>query len=243
MMAQIANWTNLSETTFLLRPTTPEASYRVRIFTPAHELPFAGHPTLGTASVWASLPGNSHNGTIIQECGVGLVRVKVEEELFSFAAPPRKKSGRLNDAEYAQALAALNLTSEMVLDAAWGDNGPGWQVLHLRDQTVLRGIKPDWQAIGEAKYGVVAACAEGNETQFELRAFAGGGQGYEDPVTGSLNASIAQWLIERGIAPSRYLASQGAALGRDGRIVVESEGNTIWIGGSVTPRITGTISI
>lgn len=243
MMARIANWTNLSETTFLLRPTTPEASYRVRIFTPSEELPFAGHPTLGTASVWAALPGNSHEGMIVQECGVGLVRVKVKDDGLAFAAPPRRKSGALSAAEYAQALAALNLTPDKVLDAAWGDNGPGWQVLHLRDQQSVRDICPNWQIIGHAQYGVVGACPEGSEAQFELRAFAGGRQGFEDPVTGSLNAAIAQWLMEKNMAPSRYIACQGSALGRNGRIIVEREGDTIWIGGAVIHNIRGTLSI
>ena len=245
-MARIANWTNLSETTFLLRPTVPEASYLVRIFTPGGELPFAGHPTLGTAAVWASLPGNTHDGTIVQECGVGLVRVRVEGATLAFAAPAQKRSGPLNDDERRKACEALGLGPEDIVDAAWGDNGTPWQLIALRERKDVLAIEPDWSKIGDALYGVVAPWRDGQDetgAAFEVRAFVGQNQGFEDPVTGSLNAALAQWMTGMNMAPSHYIASQGTKLGRAGRITIRTEGNVIWVGGTVTPRIQGTLSV
>lgn len=245
-MARIANWTNLSETTFLLRPTTPEASYRVRIFTPGGELPFAGHPTLGTAFVWASLSGALHDGVIVQECGVGLVRVRIQGSQFAFAAPPLRRSEPLSDAERAVACRALNLSPDDILDAAWGDNGPPWQLVALRERRDVLDVKPDWNAMRGALYGVVAPwCDEpdGTDASYEIRAFVGHDQGFEDPVTGSLNAAVAQWMIARGLAPSSYVASQGTVLGRAGRVTIASTPEVLWVGGAVAPRIKGMLSI
>ncbi len=246
LMARIANWTNLSETTFLLRPTTPEASYRVRIFTPGGELPFAGHPTLGTASVWAFLPGNTHDGMIVQECGVGLVRVKVEAGRYAFAAPLQRRSGALTPEERQTACDALGLTPDDILDAAWGDNGPPWQLLALRERRDVLAVTPNWSKMGDNLYGIVAPWQnERDETgaAFEIRAFVGQNQGFEDPVTGSLNAAMAQWMIGKAMAPETYLASQGTALGRSGRVSIRKEDDTIWVGGTVTPRIAGTLTL
>lgn len=245
-MAQIANWTNLSETTFLLKPTHPEADYRVRIFTPYAELPFAGHPTLGSAYVWRSLGGAPKADIIMQECGVGLVPVREHNGRLAFAAPPRRRSGPVTPEELAPMLAALHLRAEELLDAQWADNGPGWMVLKLRGRDEVLALQPDWPLMKGHKVGVVGAWDQtrhGPEAQFEVRAFVGLGHGWEDPVTGSLNAGIAQWLIESGQAQPYFVASQGTALGRTGRVFVEQKGADIWIGGDVSARIAGSISL
>ena len=240
-MAQIANWTNLSETTFLLRPVHPQADYRVRIFTPQRELPFAGHPTLGSAYVWRSLGGKPKSNLMMQECGVGLVAVREQAGKLAFAAPPRRRVGPVAQEELDAALAALNLQPEDYLDAQWVDNGPGWMAIRLRSREDVLAIQPNWLMMKGQKIGIVGACGQTADTQFELRAFTGG-EG-EDPVTGSLNASVAQWLIEAGLAPQRYVASQGTALGRAGRVTVEQAGGEVWIGGDVIACIAGTISV
>ncbi|GBQ67158.1 phenazine biosynthesis PhzC/PhzF protein [Ameyamaea chiangmaiensis NBRC 103196] len=245
-MARIANWTNLSETTFLLRPRHPDADYRVRIFTPDSELPFAGHPTLGSAFVWESAGGVPRADAIVQECGAGLVRIRRDADRLSFAAPPRLRSGPVDAHDLGPVLSGLRLARTDVLDAEWADNGPGWMVLRLSGRQAVLGIRPDWGALKGHKVGVVGAwdpVHDGPDAQFEVRAFIGSGQGYEDPVTGSLNAGIAQWLVGDGIAPPRYVASQGTALGRAGRVFVERADDALWIGGAVVTRIAGRLVV
>ena len=245
-MAQIANWTNLSETTFLLRPTHPDADYRVRIFTPQTELPFAGHPTLGSAFVWQSLGNTSKSDVIIQECSAGLVPVRKQADRLAFAAPPRRRTGPVGAGDLTHALTALRLAPDDILNAQWADNGPGWMVLRLPSRRDVLAIQPDWQTLQGQHVGVVGAwdpARDGTDAQFEVRAFVGDGQGWEDPVTGSLNAGIAQWLIESGIAPAQYVASQGAALRRAGQVFVEKVSDDIWIGGNVVTLISGTITV
>ncbi|OUI86497.1 PhzF family phenazine biosynthesis protein [Acetobacter tropicalis] len=245
-MAQIANWTNLSETTFLLKPTHPDADYRVRIFTPHAELPFAGHPTLGSAYVWRSLGRMVKSDVILQECAAGLIAVHTRGQQLAFAAPPRRRTGPVGQDDLDRALKGLQLMPCDILDAQWADNGPGWMVLRLHTRDDVLAIRPDWSLLKGQKIGAVGAwdpAQEGMEAQFEVRAFVGEGQGWEDPVTGSLNAAIAQWLIESGIAPSRYVASQGTAIGRAGRVFVEQAGGDILIGGDVVPRIVGSLIV
>lgn len=245
-MALIANWTNLSETTFLLKPTQAEADYRVRIFTPHAELPFAGHPTLGTAYVWRSLGGVPKADMIMQECGVGLVPVREQEGQLAFAAPKLRRSGPVATDDLAAALAGLKLKPADCLDAQWVDNGPGWMLLRLKSRDEVLALQPDWALLKGQKLGVVGPWDQvrhGTEAQFEVRAFVGLGSGWEDPVTGSLNAGVAQYLLASKLAPARYVASQGTALGRAGRVFVEQAQTQIWIGGDVAPRIVGTINI
>ncbi|SCX03106.1 PhzF family phenazine biosynthesis protein [Agrobacterium rosae] len=241
-MAAFANWTNLSETTFLLKPTSAAADYRVRIFTPHGELPFAGHPTLGTCHVWLSRQGKSDKTEVLQECEAGLVRVKVSDGKLAFAAPPLRKSGPVDADTLQKVVAGLGLSKEAVVDANWTDNGPGWVSLLLRSRKDVLNIKPNYPVLGGFKVGVAAPCSveDAIEADFELRAFA---DGYEDPVTGSLNAGIAQWLIGQGIAPHSYVASQGTVLGRAGRVSVDKIGDDIWIGGAVTVLIEGTVTL
>jgi len=243
-MAAFANWTNLSETTFLLQPTQPLADYRVRIFTPHGELPFAGHPTLGSCHVWLTSGATSKGGQILQECEIGLVPIRRRRGLLSFAAPQMRRSGALEPHILEQVIRGLHLAPGAIVASNWVDNGPGWLAVLLRSREEVLAIRPDYAALSGLRVGVVGAWSpqkDGSDAQFEVRAFTAGG--YEDPVTGSLNASLAQWLIGVGIAPFSYVASQGSALGRMGRVHVERDGPETWIGGAVTPCITGTLTL
>ena len=244
-MAAFARWTNLSETTFLLPPTEPGADYRVRIFTPGFELPFAGHPTLGSCHAWLAAGGVPREpGVVVQQCGVGLVRVRRGEGgRLAFAAPPLKRSGPLDAQTLARAAAALRVAPDRIRRHQWVDNGPGWLALLFESAAEVLALKPDHALMAELKIGVVAPQPAGHDAQFEVRAFVPSAGVPEDPVTGSLNAGLAQWLIGAGLAPERYTAAQGAALGRAGRVFVEREGTDTWIGGAVTPVISGTVAL
>jgi PhzF family phenazine biosynthesis protein len=244
-MASIANWTNLSETTFLLAPTKPDADYRVRIFTPERELPFAGHPTLGSCHVWLAA-GNAPKGDhVVQECGAGLVRIRRDGERLAFAAPPLLRSGDVDPDTLAGIARALGIEPAQVKASQWVDNGPGWVAVMLATRAEVLAIVPDYEAWTGQSVGIVAPLdkeQDGSEAQFEVRAFFGARPG-EDPVTGSLNASLAQWLIGAGLAPDAYVASQGAALGRAGRVHVARAGSDIWIGGHTTVCIDGRLHV
>ncbi|MCA0244753.1 MAG: PhzF family phenazine biosynthesis protein [Proteobacteria bacterium] len=240
-MAAFARWTNLSETTFLLPPTEPGADYRVRIFTPIGELPFAGHPTLGSCWAWLAAGGQPREaGQVVQQCGVGLVRIRRDGARLAFAAPPLRRSGPLEADRLVTIVRALGLQAADVLQHQWVDNGPGWGAVMLRSGQAVRELKVDWRELGDIKLGVVGAQAAGDDTAFEVRAFF---SGIEDPVTGSLNASLAQWLIGAGLAPRRYVAAQGQALGRAGRVHVQAEGEQVWVGGEVAACIDGTVEL
>jgi len=244
-MAAFARWTNLSETTFLLRPTDASADYRVRIFTPQRELPFAGHPTLGSCHAW--LGGGSiarRDDEVVQQCGVGLVRIRRDGARLAFAAPPLLRSGPL-DAELVERIArGLGIAAGEVLDHQWVDNGPGWCAVRLASAERVLQLKPDYAVLRGLKLGVVAPHAAGSgDAQFEVRALIGEASGYEDPVTGSLNASVAQWLIASGVAGAHYVAAQGAALQRAGRVHVHKAGADIWVGGDVCGVVAGTVAL
>ena len=243
-MADIARWTNLSETTFLLPPDDAEADYRVRIFTPGGELPFAGHPTLGSCHAWLAAGGVPRDpGVVVQQCGVGRVRVRKDGDKLAFAAPALRRTGPVEPTLRAQAVAALGLADAQVLRLEWIDNGPGWMGAMLADAATVLALQPDFAAMRGLKLGVVGPHPAGSECQFEVRAFVPGLGVPEDPVTGSLNAGLAQWLIGAGLAPDAYVAAQGAALGRAGRVFVQREGADVWIGGAVCPVITGTVRL
>jgi len=244
-MAALANWTNLSETAFLLRPTASGADYRVRIFTPERELLFAGHPTLGSCQVWLNAGGKPKGADIVQECGVGLVRIKRDGERLAFAAPPLRRTGDVERETLDVIAKGLGIQPQAIIASQWIDNGPGWVAVMLGSRAEVLAIKPDYPALKGLKLGVVApwdTAKDGREAQFEVRAFVST-LANEDPVTGSLNAGIAQWLIGRGIAPAAYVASQGTALGRGGRVHVRRDGDDIWIGGSVVTCIEGTLRL
>mgnify|MGYP002147674702 CR=1 FL=1 len=263
-MAEFARWTNLSETTFLLPPSEAAAAagadYRVRIFTPGGELPFAGHPTLGSCFAWLSAGGQPRDaGTVVQECGVGLVRVRREGTRpastagtdrtadtvrLAFAAPPLRRSGPAEDAALrAQVRASLRLPDEALLRLQWVDNGPGWLAALLPDAATVLALRPDFAAMAGLKLGVVGAHPAGAECAFEVRAFVPGLGVPEDPVTGSLNAGLAQWLIDAGLAPAQYVAAQGAALGRAGRVHVQRVGADTWIGGDTCAVVSGIVAL
>ena len=243
-MAAFARWTNLSETTFLLPPTDPAADYRVRIFTPGGELPFAGHPTLGSAHAWLASGGDPKKpGELVQQCAIGLVRLRRDGARLAFAAPPLRRCGPVEPALREQALRALRLAPEALLDLVWVDNGPQWMAARLASADAVLALQPDFVAMEGLKLGVVGPYPEGAALQFEVRAFVPGLGVPEDPVTGSLNAGLALWLMEAGHAGERYVAGQGKALGRDGRVHVHREGTECWIGGDVTPLIHGQVRL
>ena len=243
-MQAFAKWTHLSETTFLLAPTDPKADYRVRIFTPGGELPFAGHPTLGSCHAWLERGGVPKTpGRIVQQCAVGLVDIRSEEGRTAFAAPPLRMEA-VEPGLLAEVLRALGLEARDVIASQWLDNGPRWLGLLLRDAGTVLAVVPDHAALKRlAKVGVVGAHPAGSECAFEVRAFASMVGIDEDPVTGSLNAGVAEWLIGSGRAPERYLAAQGAKLGRAGRVHVSREGGRYWIGGSSVSCIRGEVGL
>lgn len=238
-------WSNLSECTFVLPPTQASADYRVRIFSLSTELPFAGHPTLGTARAWLDAGGAPHTpGTVVQECGAGLVPIRVVGDVLSFAAPPRRRSGRV-DAELLQAvIEVLGVDPGAVVDAEWLDNGPGWIGVLLDSAETVLSLTP--QASGRPgrwDIGVIGPTAPGDEARIELRAFFTDGDAplREDPVTGSLNAAAAQWLLATRRLHAPYLARQGTALGRRGRISVDADERSIWVGGRTHVAISGSV--
>ncbi|WP_323790933.1 PhzF family phenazine biosynthesis protein [Nocardioides sp.] len=238
-MEAFARWTNLSETTFLLRPRSATADYRLRIFTPGGELPFAGHPTLGSAHAWLEAGGVPRNeGEVVQECGAGDVVVRRGERL-AFAGPPLLHDGPLDDATLEVAARALEVVPGEVVEAAWIDNGPGWLGLLLRDPDAVRACRLDAAAAGDLMIGVVGIGPDG---EVEVRAFCPSIGVPEDPVTGSLNAGIAAWLVGSRL-PSSYVAAQGAALGRKGRVHVDVEGGTVWVGGDTLTTVVGDVAL
>lgn len=243
-MQAIASWTNLSETTFLSRPKDAAADYYVRIFTPDGELPFAGHPTLGSCHAWLALGHKPKGDMVVQECGAGLVRIKRDGARLAFAAPPLLRSGEVDGDLRSRIAASFGLADQAIKAAQWIDNGPGWVAVLLGSRREILGLKRDESLLPGQRIGVVApwdAARDGTEAQFEVRAFTS--RGGEDPVTGSLNAGLAQWLIGAGLAKPRYVAAQGTVLGRAGRVHVAQEGETIWIGGDIAGCIVGTITL
>jgi PhzF family phenazine biosynthesis protein len=243
-MQAFANWTNLSETTFLLQPTDPKAHYRVRIFTPSQELPFAGHPTLGSAHVWLSQATDAPDGEIVQECGAGLVRIRRDGRRLAFAAPPLKRSGPVDPALVEQIARGINLPTSTIQASNWCENGPDWIGVLLPSRADVLAVKPDYSILAGTRVGLVGpfdSKQDGEDAQFEVRAFTR--NSYEDPVTGSLNAGLAQWLIGAGVAPEHYVAAQGTALDRAGRVHVDKVGDDIWVGGEVATCISGTLTL
>lgn len=243
-MARFARWTNLSETTFLLRPTQAGADYRLRIWTPGGELPFAGHPTLGSCHAWLEAGGApARDDLVVQECGAGLVTIRRGaggQSRSAFAAPPLMRSGPVDEADLARIATALRLDRSDLLESAWIDNGPGWVGVLLRDADAVLALEPDFAAFDDLKIGVVGEYA-GGDVAVEVRAFCPGYGMPEDPVTGSLNAGIAQWLAGSRL-PTSYVSSQGTVLGRRGRVHVVVEGDTVWVGGDALTTITGELA-
>ncbi|KAF9983652.1 hypothetical protein BGZ65_001582 [Modicella reniformis] len=263
-MARFANWTNLSETTFLLPPTDPaKADYSVRIFTPSTELPFAGHPTLGTCKVFLEHTGTVNSKRkIIQDCGVGLVELVVSEDgSIAFVAPPLSKIGPVEEDKVVIACHAMGIDRNEVLDTQWIVNGPHWFALLVKDvETVMMAKRNPTEQSKHLKFGIIAKYHSDQrrgplDPLFEVRTFPHAVGVDEDPVTGSFNAGAAQWLIGSGVAPASYIVAQGTAMGRRGRIMVRSEDSDtskeskdqkdikVWIGGHSVICIRGTVQI
>ena len=244
-MADFARWTNLSETTFLSVPTDDQADYRVRIFTTRQELPFAGHPTLGSAHAWLEAGGVPQDqGCLVQQCGAGLVRVRRDGTRLAFAAPPLIRGGDVVAEDLIEITAFLGIDQSQVVDAQWADNGPGWVALLLADAETVLALDPNPAAAGRFDaVGVIGPHPADSAVDFEVRAFAPLGGQTEDPVTGSLNAALGQWLIGTGRAPSSYIAAQGTALGRRGRVFVTKVGDHVWVGGDTVTGVTGMVQL
>lgn len=245
-MLSLARWTNLSETTFLLTPRSPEADYRLRIFTPTGELPFAGHPTLGSAHAWLEENGHTRgSGTLVQECEAGLITLRSMEGRLAFAAPPLTRYEDAAAEVRGTALRCLGVAPERVRSVRWIDNGPGWLGILLRSARDVLDLDPDMSAVGREglKLGVAGFFdADDAPADLEVRAFVGAGNGpFEDPVTGSLNAGLAQWLMDQGLAPERYVARQGTRLDRGGFIHVDREAEDTWISGATRTVVAGRI--
>ncbi|MDT9632776.1 PhzF family phenazine biosynthesis protein [Pseudomonas sp. JV449] len=244
-MADFAKWTNLSETTFLLTPRDARTDYRVRIFTTLQELPFAGHPTLGSCHAWLKAGGVPQGEEIIQECGIGLVRIRRQGDELAFIAPPLMRSGPVDSALLERVRLGLGLAPGAIVRSQWVDNGAGWLAVMLADRDQVLALQPDYSQLLGLAVGVIAPCnpADDVDAQFEVRAFVAGDGAQEDPATGSLNAGVAQWLLSEGLAPECYVVSQGTAMGRAGRIRVERQGDEIWVGGAVTVCIEGHLQL
>jgi PhzF family phenazine biosynthesis protein len=243
-MRAFARWTNLSETTFLLAPSDPGADYRVRIFTPGGELPFAGHPTLGSCHAWLANGGRpGRDGSVVQQCGVGLVRIKRDGAAAAFAAPPLARA-EVGDDDLDAVLAALGIGRDRLVAAQWLKNGPNWLTLLLDSAATVLALEPDAALMKRFRsVGVVGPHPAGSACAFEVRGFVSGPSLYEDPVTGSLNAGIGEWLIATGRAPERYIAAQGTRLGRAGRVDIARDGATLWIGGTTVTCIRGDVDL
>ncbi len=240
-MQHFTNWTNLSEATFVLPPTQAQADYAVRIFCPGRELPFAGHPTLGTCHAWLAAGGVPKAEEVVQECGVGLVKIQRTAGRLAFAAPPLRRGGPLDEADVQQIARGLGVARSDILHHAWCDNGPLWRGVMLASAEQVLALKPDVLLLQGLDIGVVAPAS--GETQFEVRAFFPGNNGLcEDPVTGSLNAALGQWLIGAGLAPVRYVASQGTAMARAGRVHVHRDAQgQVWVAGDSVTCVQGTV--
>ncbi len=241
-MQLFAGWTNLSETTFLLAPGDG-ADYRVRIFTPTRELPFAGHPTLGSCHAWLEAGGQPRQpGVITQQCGSGLVDIRISADGLAFAAPPLVRSGPVDEELARRVAALLGIGRADIVDLQWADNGPGWIAVLLASAEAVLAIQP---RPGAENVGVAGPHPPGGPAAFEVRAFfPANGVTYEDPVTGSFNASLAQWLLATGRAQAPYLARQGTALGRSGQVhITQDADGQVWVGGNVVTCVSGTVDL
>lgn len=244
-MQAFARWTNLSETTFVLPPTDPAADYRLRIFTPARELPFAGHPTLGSCHAWLTAGGSPAADQVVQECGVGNVAVRRDGERLAFAAPPPRRMEPMDEAALARACQAVGIAPTLVRAHQVVDNGPVFHALLVDEAATVLRCEPDFSAMGDMNVALLGHCPDrgADEPAIEVRVFVPGAGVAEDPVTGSFNAVAAQWLIGRGTLPERYIAGQGTALGRRGRVHISVDGDQVWVGGNAVTCVHGTVAL
>lgn len=242
-MLTITRWLNFSETTFLLPPTDPAADYRVRIFCPPRELPFAGHPTLGSCHAWLEAGGlPKRGGYVVQECGAGLVTLRRDPDGLAFAAPPLRRSGPIDEAELATIAKLLRIDRAEIVASQWACNGPEWAAVMLKSADAVLALDPVRAWDGPIEVGVVGPHAPGGDAAFEIRALFADQNGalVEDPVTGSLNAAVAQWLLGAGLASAPYVAAQGTRLGRTGRVRIDQDDDgVIWVGGKTETLFSG----
>ncbi len=245
-MRAITRWFDFSETAFLLEPTAPGADYRVRIFTPFGELPFAGHPTLGTCRAWLQAGGRPRAaGSVVQECAAGLVTVRVDDDALAFAAPPLVRSGPVDEATIAELIGVLRIPREAVVSAAWADNGPGWVALLLASAEAVLALEPARDHGRPVFVGVIGPYGNTSGPAYEVRAFFSDQHGAvrEDPVTGSFNASAAQWMLATDRVAAPFTACQGQRLGRDGRVRIDVDGRgTVWVAGHARVLVEGDFS-
>jgi PhzF family phenazine biosynthesis protein len=248
-LAAFAQWTNLSETTFLLPPEDASADYRLRIFTPTEELPFAGHPTLGSAHAWLARGGvPAHDGRIVQECGLGLIELREQDGELAFRAPEFRRTGEVDHASLAQAASSLGISGDRVVRSQWIDNGPGWLGIQLASAQEVLALRPDSVAMTGLELGVIGAYDDHERevvgADYEVRAFCPTYSVPEDPVTGSLNAGFALWLTRAGHLPPDYVARQGTVIGRDGRVRVRTDGDgQVWVGGTCRTLVEGSLTL
>lgn len=240
-MARFAAWTNLSETTFVVPPSSPDADYGLRIFTPGGEIPFAGHPTLGSAHAWLEAGGVPKSDRIVQECGLGLVEVRRSGTGLSFRAPQLRRDGPLDSEHLDRIALGLGIPRSRIIAHQWADNGPGWAVVQLASAEEVLALEPDEQHMRDLMLGVVGAYPSGSPRQFEVRAFAAPAGVREDPVTGSLTSGIAQWFV--GVAPRTYKVGQGTRLGRDGELTVLVDDDGVWVGGDSVTCVRGVVDL
>src|SRR5215475_5486660 len=242
-MQRFSSWTNLSETTFLLAPGDAEADYRVRIFNLANELPFAGHPTLGSCHAWLEAGGRPRRpGVVVQECGAGLITIRVREDGSAFAAPPLVRSGPVEEPVAERVVAMLGIGRDDIVDLQWADNGPGWIAVLLSSADAVLKVRP---GPGDLDVGIAGPHPPGGPADFEVRAFFPvDGVTREDPVTGSFNASLAQWMLGAGLAQAPYVVRQGTALGRSGQVrITQDADGQVWVGGSAVTCVAGTVEL
>ncbi|MBV8942042.1 MAG: PhzF family phenazine biosynthesis protein [Solirubrobacterales bacterium] len=240
-MQRFANWTNLSETTFVLPPEDPSADYRLRIFTPVAELPFAGHPTLGSAHAWLEAGGSPRAEDVVQECGAGLITVRGTDLGLAFAAPPLVRTGPVDEQLVVEIVTVMGIERSAMVDAQWVDNGPGWVAVLVASASEVLAVRPGFI---DRPVGVVGPYPADGPAAFEVRAFfPAGGAMVEDPVTGSLNASVAQWLLGSGRAQAPYVASQGTALGRAGRVFIDGGDGSVWVAGATVTGVEGSADL
>ncbi|MFK4789727.1 PhzF family phenazine biosynthesis protein [Microbacterium sp. ZW T5_56] len=243
-MQRFAKWTNLAETTFLLPPTSEEADYRLRIFSATQEFPFAGHPTLGSALAWLHAGGvPRRSGEVVQECGAGLVPVRIEDAMLAFAAPPLTRFSPVDEAELMEVAEILGIDRIDIRDASWLVNGPEWMGVRLASAAEVLALRPDPAALGARCIGVIGEHPSESDIRYEVRAFVGNDPVWEDPITGSLNAGLALWLRETGVTTDGYVAAQGTVIDHEGRVHVSYDDGQIWVGGNAFVCVNGHVEL
>lgn len=246
-MRLFAAWTNLAETTFLLPPEDAAADYRVRIFTPSREMPFAGHPTLGSCASWLHCGGEPRDPrTVRQECGVGIVEIDItQKDGFAFKAPPTSIEA-MDSGHFDAIIETLEIPRNTVRQTAQLDNGPVWQLLELESAGAVLAVDSSrvrWPAF--KAIGLIGAHPAGAECDYEVRMLAPSSGMSEDPITGSLNSAIAHWMQADGRLSGPITVAQGTAIGRHGRVSIRpsSDGDGIQIGGQTHILIDGTVDL